>query len=99
MDALKDRLSGLLGRHVLSLRRMAGGDLSVVYELTLSDGTWAVAKHGDGAGREGAMLRAIAATGVPAPAVLAVDDGWLVMEKLPPPRARWWRPGMIWRPA
>ncbi|TWB64033.1 fructosamine kinase family protein [Nitrospirillum viridazoti] len=83
MDALKDRLSGLLGRRVLSLRRMAGGDLSVVYELTLSDGAWAVAKHGDGAGREGAMLRAIAATGVPAPAVLAVDDGWLVMEKLP----------------
>ncbi|MEC4590275.1 fructosamine kinase family protein [Nitrospirillum amazonense] len=83
MDALKDRLSDLLGRHVLSLRRMAGGDLSVVYELMLSDGGWAVAKHGDGAGREGAMLRAIAAAGVQAPAVLAADDGWLVMEKLP----------------
>ncbi|MEA1648659.1 fructosamine kinase family protein [Nitrospirillum sp. BR 11164] len=83
MDALMDRLSGLLGRRVVSLRRMAGGDLSVVYELALSDGARAVAKHGNGAAREGAMLRAIAATGVPAPAVLAVDDVWLVMEKLP----------------
>ncbi|TWB71819.1 fructosamine-3-kinase [Nitrospirillum amazonense] len=92
MDALKDRLSGLLGRRVLSLRRLAGGDLSVVYELTLSDGACVVAKHGDGAGREGAMLRAIAATGVPAPAVLAADGGWLVMEKLPAdgtPAAAW----------
>jgi fructosamine-3-kinase len=64
------------------MRRMAGGDLSVVHELVLSDGTRAVAKQGGGGRREGAMLRAIAAQGVPAPTVLAADDDWLVMEKL-----------------
>ncbi|MEA1673174.1 fructosamine kinase family protein [Nitrospirillum sp. BR 11163] len=83
MDTLTDGLSALLGRPVLSSRRMAGGDLSTVYELVLSDGTRAVAKQGESLWREADMLRAIAAKGVPVPAVLATGGGWLVMEKLP----------------
>ncbi|WP_252181136.1 fructosamine kinase family protein [Azospirillum sp. B4] len=79
---MKDALASLLGQRVVAVRRMAGGDLSQVHELTVADGRRVVAKSGGDARAEAAMLRAIAAHGVPAPAVLAVDDHWLVMEKL-----------------
>ncbi|MDE1149850.1 MAG: fructosamine kinase family protein [Azospirillaceae bacterium] len=82
MEPMKDALAILLGQEVVFLRRLAGGDLSLVYELALVDGTPAIAKKGGTARQEAAMLRAIAAKGVPAPRVLAVDDGWLVMERV-----------------
>ncbi|WP_420140779.1 fructosamine kinase family protein [Sphingomonas sp.] len=75
--------AALLGVEIREARPLAGGDLSAVVLLSLADGRCAVAKSGEGARREGAMLAAIAATGVPAPAVLAVEDGLLVMEHVP----------------
>ena len=62
---------------------MSGGDLSQVLRVTLTDGRVVVVKGGPDPRAEAAMLRAIAATGAPAPLVLAVDDAVLVLEALP----------------
>lgn len=49
----------------------------------LADGRKAIVKNGPAPTTEAAMLRAIAASGAPAPAVLAVSDEALVIELLP----------------
>ena len=49
----------------------------------LDDGRDAIVKNGPAPKTEAAMLRAIAASGAPAPAVLAVSDEALVIELLP----------------
>nr|WP_246359713.1 fructosamine kinase family protein [Stakelama sediminis] len=67
---------------VAGISAMAGGDLSDVFAVTLTDGRACVAKLGGDAGAEAAMLRAIAATGAPAPGVLAVDGDLLILERL-----------------
>lgn len=53
------------------LRRLAGGDLSEVLLVPRADGAQAVAKGGPELAAEAQMLRALAAAGVPAPAVEA----------------------------
>jgi fructosamine-3-kinase len=73
----------LLGAALSTSRRLAGGDLNEVVEVTLADGRRAVAKGGAAPRQEAAMLAAIAAAGAPAPQVLAVDDTVLVLELLP----------------
>ncbi|WP_230291821.1 fructosamine kinase family protein [Croceicoccus sp. Ery5] len=72
--------SGVLGCEVSGVRRLHGGDLAGVWRLELADGRMAVAKQGPLVAREAAMLRAIAATGTPAPAVIACDGDLLIME-------------------
>lgn len=80
--SVADRAARLIGVGVVEAGPLAGGDLSAVYALTLADGRRVIAKAGDLAAREAAMLRAITATGAPAPALLAVDSDLFVMERL-----------------
>lgn len=79
---IADRAARLIGVAVAEVRPLAGGDLSKVYGLTLGDGRRVIAKAGELAVREAAMLQAMAATGAPVPAVLAAGDDMLVMEWL-----------------
>ncbi|WP_343115754.1 fructosamine kinase family protein [Ostreiculturibacter nitratireducens] len=82
MKGLAARAADLLGADLTEARGLHGGDLSEVIGLRLTDGRQAVAKSGSAARAEAEMLRAIAATGAPAPRVLAVADDILVMEDL-----------------
>ncbi len=69
-----------MGAAVLDTRQLPGGDLDGAALVTLADGRAVVAKSGHLVAREGAMLRAIAETGAPAPRVLHCDGDLLVME-------------------
>lgn len=62
---------------------LGGGCLEEVTRVTLRDGRRGVAKGGPAPRVEATMLEAMRAAGVPAPAVLAVDDALLVMEERP----------------
>jgi len=81
--SLEARVAMLLGSRVESATPLAGGDLSAVQEIQLADGRTAVVKGGPAPAVEAAMLEAIAARGVAAPAVLGFDEEILVIEKLP----------------
>jgi len=69
VTAFSQRVAGLTGVPEDRLRRLAGGDLSEVLLVPRDDGTALVAKGGPSLATEAAMLRALAAAGVPAPAV------------------------------
>ncbi len=73
-------IESALGKDVASSRQLPGGDLGGAALVTLTDGQRVVAKQGALVEREGAMLRAIAATGAPAPAVLHCATELLIME-------------------
>lgn len=75
-----DTIARIAGSPVRSSRKLAGGDLGGATRLDLADGRRIVAKQGLLAAIEGAMLRAIAATGAPAPAVLHCAGDLLVMD-------------------
>jgi len=75
-----DAAERLLGRRAAVVRRLSGGDLSQIFHLTLQDGGTLIAKQAPGAEVEADMLRAIRAAGAPAPAVLAANGEWLLME-------------------
>lgn len=62
---------------------LGGGCLEQVTLVSLRDGRRVVAKGGPAPRVEAAMLDTVRAAGVPAPAVLAVDDALLVMEERP----------------
>ncbi|MEQ8347663.1 MAG: fructosamine kinase family protein [Sneathiellaceae bacterium] len=83
MTDLAAAAAALLGAELRGAVPLAGGDLSQPVRLTLADGREVVAKGGPSPPAEAAMLRAIAAAGVAAPAVLAVSDRVLVIECLP----------------
>ncbi len=83
MIAATDRIAALLDTDIVSATPVSGGDLSTVLRLRLEDGRPAIAKVGPLATREAGMLRAIAATGAPAPDVIAAADDLLVMSELP----------------
>ena len=70
----------LAGVQVSAAEAMHGGDLSAVWRLDLADGTRLTAKQGPRVGSEAAMLRAMAGTGAPVPAVIACEDDLLLME-------------------
>lgn len=72
----------LLGSPVVRAAPIAGGDLSSVRRLTLEDGRGVIAKDGPAPRVEAAMLQAIAAAGAPAPVVIAVSDGVLILHDL-----------------
>ncbi len=75
--------ASLLGGRLSRFEPLAGGDLSQIVSINLADGRTAVVKGGPTARAEASMLDALLATGAPAPAVLAVDSGILVIERLP----------------
>lgn len=79
---LAEAAAALLGGSLRSARPVHGGCLSQILLITLDDGRNAIVKGGGAPRIEAAMLRAIAATGAPAPQVLAVGDGILVMEAM-----------------
>lgn len=82
MTGLAARAAALLGSEATGSTPLAG-DLSTLARVAFADSRTIVAKPGDTAATEAAMLRAIAATGAPAPAVLAIEDDLLVIEALP----------------
>lgn len=82
MVDLHQRAEQLLGTSVRASRRISGADLSMVWLLELADGRSVIAKQGHDVGLEAEMLRAIAGTGAPAPAILAAEGDLVLMEKL-----------------
>ncbi|HET9429182.1 MAG TPA: fructosamine kinase family protein [Allosphingosinicella sp.] len=72
-------MSELTGVAAEAIERLAGGDLSEVLLVRRADGP-VVAKAGSFTATEAAMLRAIAAAGVPAPMVEAEHEGVLLIE-------------------
>jgi len=76
---LAHAIEAVLGEAVLDVQQLPGGDLGGAARIVLADGRAVVAKQGHLVAREGAMLRAIAATGAPAPQVLHCDGELLVM--------------------
>lgn len=83
MSALAFTGAAMLGGRLTVAHSLGGGDLSEIVRITLADGRSAIVKSGPAPPTEAAMLRAIAAAGAPAPAVLAVNDAALVIEVLP----------------
>jgi fructosamine-3-kinase len=75
--------AALLGGDLAGTENVSGGDLSQIVKVYLSDGRVAIVKCGPAPRIEAAMLAAIAASGAPAPAVLAVSDTALVLAPLP----------------
>ena len=80
MDEISVRVETLLGVKALSVRRLGGGDLSAVYLVEL-DRDCLIAKQTELAEAEAAMLRALGEAGAPAPEVLAVERGMLLMSR------------------
>jgi hypothetical protein len=90
----------LLGGAIREAQVLHCGDLSQIVRVSLADGRKAIVKSAPQARAEAAMLAAIAASGAPAPAVLAVNGKVLVLEVMPaggaldaawPAWARWLR--------
>ena len=87
MTAFARRVAALTGVAEDRLERLAGGDLSEALRVRRPDGRCSVAKRDLSAGAEAAMLRAIAAAGVPAPLVEGEHEGVLLIEHVPNDRA------------
>lgn len=83
MTAFARRVAALAGVPAESLERLSGGDLSEVLLARRDGGELVVAKSGPSVVAEAAMLRAIAAAGVPAPSVEAEHDGVLLISHVP----------------
>jgi len=83
MNKLAEIGAALIGGALHHVEAIHGGDLSEIQRIVLADGRVAIVKNGPAPKTEAAMLRAIAASGAPAPAVLAVSDEALVIELLP----------------
>ncbi|HYW17422.1 MAG TPA: fructosamine kinase family protein [Allosphingosinicella sp.] len=83
MTAFARRVASLTGLAEERLERLAGGDLSEALLVRRPDGRCTVAKRDLSSGAEAAMLRAIAAAGVPAPLVESEHDGVLLLEHIP----------------
>jgi fructosamine-3-kinase len=79
MTAFAQRVASLTGVAEERLERLAGGDLSEALLIRRPDGRWSVAKRDFTSGAEAAMLRAIAAAGVPAPVVEGEHEGVLLL--------------------
>jgi fructosamine-3-kinase len=83
MNKLAEIGAALIGGAFRHGEAIHGGDLSEIQWIALADGREVIVKNGPAPTTEAAMLRAIAASGAPAPAVLAVSDEALVIELLP----------------
>lgn len=83
MNELAAAGAALVGGTVRRAEALGGGCLSQLVRVVLGDGREVVVKRSPTPDIEADMLRAIAATGAPAPAVLGENDDILVMEALP----------------
>lgn len=83
MTAFARRVAALAGLPEERLERLAGGDLSEALLVRRPDGRCSVAKRDLSAGAEAAMLRAVAAAGIPAPMVEGEHEGVLLLEHVP----------------
>jgi len=83
MNTLAETGAALIGGVLRRAESLSGGDLSQIVRITLAGGREAIVKNGPAPRTEAAMLKAIAASGAPAPAVLGVSDEALVLELLP----------------
>jgi len=83
MNGLAEQGAALLGGTLRHSEPMGGGSLSSLVRIVLEDGREAIVKTAPSAETEAAMLRAIRATGAPAPRVFAADGKILVIEVLP----------------
>ena len=79
MTFFSQRVAELTGVPEERLARLAGGNLSELLLVPRDDGAPLVAKSGPSLATEAAMLRALAAAGVPAPAVEAEHEGVLLL--------------------
>lgn len=86
MDPISAAIVEAFGAAPAAMTRLQGGDLSEVWRVRLASGREVVAKTGPLVLREGRMLEAIAATGAPAPAVLATTRDMLLLDYLPETR-------------
>ncbi|MGB3167305.1 MAG: fructosamine kinase family protein [Alteraurantiacibacter sp.] len=86
----QDRIASASGSEVTGGRKLAGGDLGAAALVELADGRSLVAKDGPMVEREAVMLRAIAATGAPAPAVHHAADRLLLMDYIESDGAKGW---------
>lgn len=82
MTAFRRRVAALAGLAEGEITHLAGGDLSEVLLFEREDGERVVAKGGPAPGTEAAMLRALAAAGVPAPLVEGEHEGVLLLEHI-----------------
>ena len=80
MTAFAKRVAALTGAAEDQIERLAGGDLSEVLLLRRPDGRCAVAKGGAAVATEAAMLRALAAAGMPVPAIEGEHEGVLLLD-------------------
>lgn len=83
MKQLAEAAAALLGGALRDARAVHGGCLSQIIHITLADGREAIVKGGGASRNEAAMLKAVAASGAPAPEVYATGDGILVIEAMP----------------
>ena len=67
MNKLAEIGAALIGGALRHVEAIHGGDLSAILRIELSDGREAIVKNGPAPKTEAAMLRAIAASGAPAP--------------------------------
>ena len=82
MSAFAERVAAVTGVDATQLERLGGESLSEVF-LVRGPHRSVVAKSGPALGTEAAMLRTIAAAGVPAPAVEGEHEGVLLLEHIP----------------
>jgi len=82
VSAFRERVAEITGVSPVRLQRLAGGDLSEVLLVAREDGGASVAKTGAAIGTEAAMLRVLAAAGLPVPAVEAEHDALLLLEHI-----------------
>jgi fructosamine-3-kinase len=80
MNTLAEAGAALIGGVLSRVEVLQAGGLSEIVHIRLADGREAVVKNGPAPRTEAAMLSAIAAAGVPAPAVLAASSEALVLE-------------------
>jgi fructosamine-3-kinase len=83
MSKLAEVGAALLGGIIQDAHVLRGGSLSEIVRISLADGRQAIVKSAPQARAEAVMLATIAASGAPAPAVLAVSDRVLVLELMP----------------
>ena len=83
MTSLAQAGAAMLGGELARAVPLGGGSLSEIVHIWLTDGREAVVKGGPAPEAEASMLRAIAASGAPAPAVLAASGEALVLEAVP----------------
>jgi fructosamine-3-kinase len=83
MKSLAAAGAALLGGELRRVVPLGGGCLSGIGRIYLADGREAIVKDGPAPETEAAMLRAMAASGAPVPAVLAASSEVLVLEAMP----------------